>query len=174
MIKLDRENKKWISYDPSQTLNFYKNGSIPVKFDEKFKCLTTIDSNLTNRFYCDVKNYAGRRKLQEIMFKTRKYKYKKLYLNLDMGIDYEPYEKYRLYHPSHVPIYATWDFDKYILDILKCNGFFFVDFGDAVDGGELLLIEPIKYVHFVANSEKECYKKDAFPEMTNNPNLIIE
>ena len=174
MIKRDKENKKWISYDPTKTLNYYKNGTIPEKFDENFKCLTTINSNIKNRTYCDVLYYAGRRKLQEIIFKTRKYKYKKLYFNLEKNIDYAPYEKFRLYHPKDVPIYATWDFDKYVLDILNCNGFFFVDFGDAIDGGELLLIEPIKYIHKVAKSERACYKKDAFPNIETNINLIID
>lgn len=174
MVKRDKENKKWISYDPMKTLNYYKNGTIPVKFDENFKCLTTTNSNIKNRTYCDILYYAGRRKLQEIIFKTRKYKYKKLYLNLEINMDYTPYEKFRLYHPKDVPIYATWDFDKYVLYILNCNGFFFVDYGDAIDGGELLLIEPTKYVHKVAKSERACYKKDAFTNIETNTNLIID
>lgn len=174
IIKQDKDNKKWISYDPTKTLNFYKNGSIPTKFDDNFKCLTTTNSNIKNRTYCDIHHYAGRRKLQEIIFKTRKYKYKKLYLNLPMKIDYGPYEKYRLYHPVNIPIYATWDFDKYVLNVLNCNGFFFVDFGDAIDGGELLLIEPDKYIHQVANSNRACYKKDAFPNIETTFNLGIE
>ena len=49
-----------------------------------------------------------------------------------------------------------------------------MDFGDAIDGGELLLIEPTKYVHIVAKSERTCYKKDAFPNIETNTNLIID
>jgi len=173
MIKRDKENKKWISYDPTKTLDYYKNGTIPTKFDENFKCLTTQNSNVKNRTYCDTIYYAGRSKLQEIFFKTRKFKYKKIYLNLKKDSDYNAYEKYRLYHPENVPIYATWDFDKYILTLLNSNGFFFVDFGDAVDGGELLLIEPKNYIRKVANSNKSCYKKDAFINIETNPNLVI-
>jgi hypothetical protein len=171
MVKRDRTNKKWISYDPSKTLNYYKFGSIPEKFDENFKCLTTTNSNVKNRPYCDVSEYAGRRKLQEIFFKTRKFRFKKLYLELGIGTDLIPYEKYRLYHPPNIPISFTWDFDKYILDLLKSNGFFFVDYGDAIDGGELLLIEPSKYIHRVAKSSKSCYDKTAFPEIETELNL---
>jgi hypothetical protein len=169
MIKKDKENKKWISYDPIKSLNYYKNGNINTKFDSNFKCITTIDSNINNRSYCDVFNYAGRRKLQEIIHKTRKFKYKKIYLKIDIGdiinLDHNYYEKYRIYHPDNVPIYETWDFDKYVLDILDLNGFFSVDFGDAIYGGEIFLTNPKKFIHMVAKSDKQCYKKDAF---TNN------
>ena len=173
MIKRDKETKKWISYDPNKTIDYYKTGTIPTKFDENFKCLTTIKSNVKNRTYCDVLYYAGRIKLQEIIFKTRKYKYKKLYLELEMNIDHSPYEIYRLYHPVNIPIYVTWDLDKYVLKVLNSNGFFSVDFGDAIDGGELLLIEPNKYIHKIAKSDKACYKKDAFPNIEKNSNLLI-
>jgi hypothetical protein len=106
--------------------------------------------------------YAARRKLQEIIFKTRKFKYKKIYFNLEMNIDYEPYKIYSLYHPKNTPIYATWDFDKYVLQNINCKGFFSVDFGDAIDGGELFLIKPSDYLSLYMKSEKTCYKKDAF------------
>jgi hypothetical protein len=170
MIKHDKENKKWISYDPTQTLDYYRTGTIPEKFDENFKCLTTKNSDIKNRTYCDIARYAGRSKLHEIIFKTRKFKYKKIYLSLETNIDYTPYEKYRLYHPQNTPIYATWDFDKYVLNVIGSNGFFFIDYGDAVDGGELLLIKPQKYIHPVAKSDQPCYKKDAFP----NINIDLE
>jgi hypothetical protein len=165
MIKHDRINKKWISYDPSKTLNYYKDGSIPVKFDENFKCLTTTNSDINNRQYCDISEYAGRRKLQEILFKTRKFRYKAIFLELEINIDLLPYEKYRLYHPPNVPISFTWDYDKYILQLLNSNGFFFIDYGDAIDGGELLLINPHKYIHLVKKSNKPCNDINAFPDI---------
>jgi hypothetical protein len=158
----DKKNKKWISYNPSKTIEFYEKGTIPTIFDENFKCLTIQNSNIKNRIYCDVGKYSGRSKLQEIFFKTRKFKYKKIYLNLEINEDIKPYEKYRIYHPINIPINATWDFDKYILQILNINGFFFIDYGDAVDGGELLLIKPNKYISISKISDKPCFDKNAF------------
>ena len=162
IINKDRKNKKWISYQPLKTLDFYNKHQIPKMFDENFKCLTTQNSNIKNRNYCDISNYAGRNKLHEILFKTRKYKPKKIYFNLNFDIDYSSFEIYRIYHPLNIPIYETWDFDKYILKMLKSNGFFFVDYTDAIDGGEILLIEPDKYIELKNKSNKPCYIKDAF------------
>jgi hypothetical protein len=174
IITRDSNNKKWISYDPMKTMDYYKNGKIQTKFDKNFKCITVHDSNIKDRPYCDVSFYAGRRKLHEIFFKTRKYKYNKIYLKLDLDAILEPYEKYRLYHPTKVPISHTWDFDKYILDVLGINGFFFVDYTEAIHGGELLLIKPKNFIHKILFSNKACYSPDAFPNIHKNNNLSIE
>lgn len=158
----DKNSKVWISYDPLNVNEYYKSGEIPVEFNEKFKCLTVKKSDLKNRKYCDVYDYSGRRKLQEILFKTRKYRFKKLYFDFKNNEDLEKYTDYKIYHPLNVPINITWDFDKFLLSDLGINGFFFVDYGDAVSGGEILLTNPIKYISKLKVSNKTCFIKDAF------------
>ena len=165
LIIKDKNSKKWISYDSSKVLEYYKNGTIPTKYDDNFQCLTTTNLNLKSRPYCDIDNLkGGRRKLQEILFKIRKYKYKHIYIST-LKKDISEYEKYKIYHPSNVPVNVTWDFDKFILKELNYNGFFFVDYGDAVDGGEILLINPKKYIEKKYISEKTCFDKEAFPNL---------
>lgn len=158
IITKDKNNKVWISYDPLKVLDYYNKGNISTKYDDNFRCLTTYTKNLNNRLYCDAYNYSGRSKLQEILFKTRKYKYKSIYISkLKKDISY--YDIYKLYHPLNIPVNITWDFDKFILKELNINGFFYVDFGDAVDGGEILLINPNKYLEIYEKIEKNCYEK---------------
>jgi hypothetical protein len=155
MIIKDKKNKKWISYDPLQVLNYHNNEPIATKFDENFKCLTVKKSNLFDRPYCDVNKFGGRRKLQEILFKTRKYKYKYLYLQNIKNND--SLDKFKIYHPPNIDVKNNWDFDKYILKLLNYNGFFFGDYGDAVDGGEILLIHPNNYLSIYQKLNKHCY-----------------
>ena len=158
-IKKDKITKKWISYNPLDVDKYYKNGEITEKIDDNFKCITIKNNNLKDREYCDIYEYAGRRKLQEILFKTRKYRYKKLYFEYKNN---DKDEKYKIYHPLNVPSNITIDFDKFLLKELGITGFFSVDFGDAITGGEVLLIEPKKYLSKIAVSNKPCYDKEAF------------
>ena len=164
MIVKDKNKKVWVSYDPIDVLNYYKKGTVATKFDENFKCLTIKKGNLDNRKYCDAYDYSGRRKLQEILFKTRKYKYKSIYISkikkdiLESSSKMAEYDIYSLYHPKNIPINITWDFDKFILKELNINGFFYVDYGDAIDGGEVLLINPGKYLEIYQKKEKTCYE----------------
>jgi len=158
MILKDKTNKIWISYDPLKVLDYYNKGYISTKYDDNFKCLTTSSIKI-NRIYCDTYNYSGRSKLQEILFKTRKFKYKSIYISsLKKDISY--YNQYKLYHPLNIPVNITWDFDKFILKELNINGFFYVDFGDAIDGGEILLINPNKYLEIYKKFEKNCYNNN--------------
>lgn len=158
LIDFDKNKKKWISYDPSKVLDFYDFESIPTIFHSNFKCLTLSKKNY-DRIYCDVYNYSGRTKMQEIFFKTRKYKYKKIYFNYKNDHKINNSDKYKMYHPVNTHIFQTWDFDTFILKMLKVNGFFFIDFGDALDGGELLLLNPNNFLQFHSFSDKPCYKK---------------
>lgn len=157
IIIKDKNNKVWMSYDPLNTMDYFKNGIITTKFDDNFKCLTLQNLNLKNRKYCDVFDYSGRRKLQEILFKTRKYPYKKMYISKFKN-NPSDYDKYKFYHPENVPINITWDFDKFILKQINVNGFFSIDYGEAVDGGEILLINPSKYLEYYQKLEKSCYE----------------
>lgn len=161
MIK-DKQSKIWISYDPLKINEYYKNGEISTKFDENFKCLTIKKSDLKNRKYCDVYDYAGRRKLQEILFKTRKYRFKKLYFDFIEPLNLNKYSNYKLYHPDNIPVNITWDFDKFLLSDFGLNGFFSVDYGDAISGGEILLTNPKKFITKLKVSNKTCFAKDAF------------
>lgn len=163
-VQRDKQNKVWISYDPLKINEYYESGNIPTKFDENFKCLTIKKADLKNRKYCDVYDYAGRRKLQEILFKTRKYRFKKLYFDFKNNQNLDKYSDYKVYHPPNVPINITWDFDKFLLKELNLSGFFFVDYGDAVSGGEILLTNPKKYISKIALSDKTCFSTDAFTE----------
>jgi hypothetical protein len=164
LIQKDKKNKVWISYDPLKINEYYKSANIPTKFDENFKCLTIKKADLKDRKYCDVYEYAGRRKLQEILFKTRKYRFKKLYFEFKSNENLEKYSDYKIYHPPNIPINITWDFDKFLLKELDLNGFFSVDYGDAVSGGEILLTNPKKFISKIALSDKTCFSTDAFTE----------
>lgn len=164
-ILKDKNSKVWISYDPLKVNEYYSSGEIPVEFNENFKCLTIKKSDLKNRKYCDVYDYSGRRKLQEILFKTRKYRFKKLYFDFKNNEELNKYTDYKLYHPVNVPVNVTWDFDKFLLNKLGLTGFFYVDYGDAVSGGEILLTNPKKYISKIKVSNKTCFSKDAFEKL---------
>jgi hypothetical protein len=156
----DEANKVWTSNNPNEVLSYYLENNIPQKFDNNFRCVNSDVEVVKNRIYCDTFEYAGRRKLQEIFFKTRKYKYNRIYWNSDKSVDSK--FQYKIYHRKSQPISANWDFDKFILQDIGSNGFFSVDYGDAINGGELLLIEPNKYLTIIADSEKPCFDKDCF------------
>ena len=77
--------------------------------------------------------------------------------------------------------------DKKMLDYINYKNGFFIECGanDGINQSTTwyfekklkwkgLLIEPIKYIHKVAKSERACYKKDAFPNIETNINLIID
>lgn len=161
-LNLDEKYKKWICYDPKKVLEYYTKNKISEKFDTNFKCINKDINEIKKRIYCDIEHYAGRRKLQEIIFKTRKYKYNRIYFNADINIT--NLSSYELYHPKSQPVNANWDFDKYILKDIGSNGFFFVDYGDAIDGGEIMLTNPQKYLNIETNSNKPCYDTLAFDD----------
>jgi hypothetical protein len=158
IINRDREKKIWISYDPLKTNEYYSKGSIPTKFDENFKCITIKNTNIVDRVYCD-KYYGGRKRLREILYKTKKYSAKHIYYINYNDSNIDKYKLNKIYHPPNIPINQSWDFDKYILNDLNCTGFFSNDFGDALDGGELLLIKPSLFISLIKISNNPCYIK---------------
>lgn len=163
LIDEDYQNKKWVSYDTSKNDEYYSNGEIPDKFYENFKCLTKKNLNLKDRPYCDVAEtmyYSGRRKLQEVLFKTRKYDISKIWYYEYMKDKYKDIEindDYLMYHPPNISIEKTRDYEKYILNDLNINGFFFTDFFDAMDGGELMLTKPLDFVDLYKLGDKPCF-----------------
>ena len=160
-INKDRNKKLWISYDPLKTDQFFNKGIVPTKFDENFKCITTQNININDRIYCD-KDFSGRRKLREILYKTRKYNARNIYyMESDKTKINESLEKYKIYHPPNFSVNMSWDFDKYILNDLNCAGFFSNDFGDALDGGEILLTKPIKYIKLLNIKNRPCYNNNS-------------
>lgn len=172
LIKRDLDTKKWISYDNLKVLDYYKNKPIPTKFDKNYKCITVQNTSLKDflktRPYCDMAEtiyYSGRRKLQEILFKTRKYDLSKIYYYHFMKELYKKYDLLpnQIYHPPNMVYKETRDYEKYILAKLNINGFFFTDFADAFDkGGELMLIKPYKFLEVEKLSDKPCRDKTAF------------
>ena len=159
---INKDKHKWISYDPLKVMDFFNTGSIPTKNDTMFKCLTTKNNTL-DRIYCDVKDtqyYSGRRKLQEILFKTRKYDISQIYC-----YDFFPHKnklvfnkQLHIYHPPNSKdLCYTRDMDKIILSHLQYNGFFFTDFLDATDGGEIYLSLPNKFIQIHNTSNISCY-----------------
>jgi len=172
LINRDMKIKKWISYDNLQVMDYYKNKEIPTKFDKNYKCITLQNTPFKDfiklRPYCDIAEtifYSGRRKLQEILFKTRKYDLSKIYYYHFMKELYKKYDLLpnQIYHPQNIIYKETRDYEKYILAKLNINGFFFTDFVDAFDkGGELLLIKPYKFLELDKLSDKPCKDKSAF------------
>ena len=171
----DKINKKWTSYDNLDTLNYYKSGQIKKKFSENYKCITDLNNNnnihgfLKERPYCDIAEtqyYSGRRKLQEILFKTRKYDISKIWYYRFMRDVYKKYDvniPHAIYHEKDSDIKYTRDFEKYILKKLDVNGFFFTDFVDSYQtGGEILLIHPAKFIELKKTSQVACSDKHAF------------
>jgi len=158
LIDRDRQNKKWKSYDNLENTNEI--------FHENNRCITSedikIDEFIKQRPYCDINEsiyYSGRRKLQEILFKTRKYDLSKIYYYHFMK---ELYKKYDakinpIYHPKDINPKETRDYEKYILQKLDINGFFFTDFADAFNkGGEIMLLHPYKFLEVYKTSDKPC------------------
>jgi len=168
------KNKVWIDRKYTDIMNYYNNSKINYEFNPNSKCLIgkdkiSINQFINNRPYCDTgfKNmYVGRRKLYEILLKTRKYDPSNIWLmeyleTIFCGMDIDVQKCYNdnLYHlpekiKSNTPAYI---YDTIFLKIFKLNGFFFTDYDVAIyTGGELLLVEPNKYLQLYKYSNKTC------------------
>jgi len=109
---------------------------------------------------CDIgdnQHYVGRRKLQEILFKTRKYdasniwiyEYQECATKKFLKDDKIEFYKNIYHHPLKYKLkFHIRDYDAYILKDIGYTGFFFTDYiGLWNDGGELMLCEPSNYVN---------------------------
>lgn len=177
-IKSNHYKKKlWTYYDHEKIMDYYDNEPLEQTFDYNNKCVTTEDINkmITERPYCDVgtkKQYVGRRKLYEITFKTRKYVpptiYATAYLEKtyqEYNFNYQEYVNDKLYlHPFIIKANTdAYLYDAIMLKILGYHGFYFTDFDRAIQyGGEIMLVEPKKYLKLYKYSNQLCHIKTDF------------
>lgn len=166
LYKKHQEEKLWLYPDQKLVLN----KKIPKDIFNNLNVCIRKDNNLEdlikNRPYCDVGDstqYTGRRKLQEIILKSRKHKFSNIYLG-----EYQRYLKKikmdvtnihkNLYYPDtkwrkHIPLY---DLDTYVLKDMGIDGFFFTNYESNIDGGEILLTTPSKFITLEKLSESNC------------------
>ena len=180
-IKDKIENNKF--FDLNDLDNFYKNkdlDEINKITKDKYKCLMIeekfdLNNYVKNRWYCDTnknKYYVGRRKLQEILFKTRKYLHGDIWIpnsdknfNNNIKKNYSnEYFKNNIYHPSLKMKcnMFSYNYDAVILSQIKnVTGFFFTDYIDRINtGGELFLCNPSKYIELHKYSLDKCFNKN--------------
>jgi len=172
------EQKKWKAYDMTKIMNYYENKEIPDVVNDNYKCIT-IDKNknindfIKERPYCDIgtkKMYVGRRKLYEIMLKTRKYdqattwpmKYLwDRYMENNISIDKSDLDDPLYNSPDKLKAnVAGYLYDTIFLKTLGYDGFFFTDFDAAfAHGGELMLTNANDYLEIYKYSLDTCDKK---------------
>jgi len=173
-----KNEQKWLFDDFLKIMNYYNDDNVPQVHNINNKCITKDDINIQQfikkRPYCDINNklyYVGRRKLQEILFKTRKYDSSKIWiydyhLNIyeKYGIKYNCADLYtNLYHcPYKIKTkLACPNYDTIILRDLGINGFFFTDYDVGYrSGGELMLTTPNNFIEFTKYSSDLCNSKD--------------
>jgi len=152
-------------YDLSKINNYYSNKKIPIIEHQNFKCLT-LDNHFKKVPYCDINSdsyYVGRRKLQEILFKTRKYIHNDIWnIKTNQNDIYKSKSKQqinKLYHPDYN--INTYNYDAYILSQLKSVGFWFTDYTERIKtGGEILLCDPLQYIKLDSYKNNQCFVKD--------------
>jgi hypothetical protein len=169
------KDKKFIGIDTSNINIFFDTSikKIPKREHENNKCLVNDDNDIdpekyrSERIYCDnglSKFYSGRRKLQELVFKTRKYSHADLYHQEWHRNTYTKFG-YKLIK-NEIPSY---DFDTQFISKIGINGFFFTDYFDAIrTGGEIFLSNPKKYVNFERIGNYQCNDINTF----NNKHII--
>lgn len=167
------KDKKFIGIDPSKSELFFENklDNIPMREHENNKCLVNNDVDPEKyrheRIYCDnglSKFYSGRRKLQELVFKTRKYSHADLY---HQEWHRDTYKKYG--YKLIINKIPSYDFDTQFISKIGINGFFFTDYFDAVKtGGEIFLSNPKKYIKVERIGNYQCNDMNTF----NNKHII--
>lgn len=178
--KKDEHAKKWLYYDNTRFMEYYDNKQVPVTTNTNNKCISIKEDDdmnifMSQRQYCDVgtkRHYNGIRKLQEILFKTRKYHPGMIWIYIHFKDTYQKmgYDtKLNLLYHSKSSTYST-NMDKHVTDILYrigSVGYFATDHEFAFkNGGELLLARPSEFLIIHKKSNKMCKYKDAFDKMT--------
>ena len=171
------KQKIWKGYDVTKIMDYYDNKEIPLTTNDNYKCVTfeknqDINKFIKNRPYCDIgtkKMYVGRRKLYEIVLKTRKYnapsiwpmKYlSDLYNKHNIKVNETDYEDQIYNSPEKIKANVTgYLYDIIFLKTLGYNGFFFTDFDVAFSyGGELMLTNAKNYIGLYKYSLDTCDK----------------
>jgi len=175
LLKLHNSANKFVYYEWSKIFDVFTNTHIQKSHNENNACLT-LNNTPTNQFlnerpYCDLNNklfYTGRRRLQEILYKTRKYDASQIWI-YDHHLDIYKKNNYKIntkelynnnYHypeKSKVKIIVA-NYDTLILKDLGVIGFFSTDYDQSLrTGGEILLTTPIEFIHLIKYSNKPCY-----------------
>lgn len=151
-------------------INDRKTQSMPCAMN-KNKDNISLDQYIKHRPECDVQDqchYTGRRKLQEILFKTRKYDASKIWIyefrqeDAMKVLSISENELYNnIYHyplKNEVGIKIS-DYDSVILRDIDVNGFFSTDYHRVWDkGGEVLLTNPKKFLSIDKFLDKMCFE----------------
>lgn len=133
----------------------------------------TLNQYIEQRPECDIQDqchYTGRRKLQEILFKTRKYDASKIWIYefkqeqamKILGIN-EDQLYMNIYHHQLKNLIGIKisDYDAMILGDIGINGFFSTDYHRVWDkGGEVLLTNPAKFLTIDKFLDKMCFEVD--------------
>lgn len=145
-------------------------------------CITNenidLDTFLKQRPECDIQNpsyYVGRRKLQEILYKTRKYDSSKIWIyDYQQELANKIIEKYKgsddypkilyknIYHNSlkYKIGFIISDYDSYILNDINVTGFFSTDYHSVWNkGGEIMLTKPYEYIKVNTITNTACNGK---------------
>ncbi len=139
------------------------------KIDNEF----SLDQYIKQRPECDIQDqchYTGRRKLQEILFKTRKYDASKIWIyefKKEQAMEILSMNENELYNNIyHNPLknqigIKISDYDSLILSDIGVNGFFSTDYHRVWDkGGEIMLTNPKKYLTIDKFLDKMCFEVD--------------
>jgi hypothetical protein len=168
MIK--NKDFKFLNY--SKVDDYYNEKTIPIISDPDSKCLSLYDKDgekfRKERIWCDTglnTHYVGRRKLQELVYKTRKFDSSKiLYIHIakklykDLGYKIDDIKK------------ANYDNDVELIIKLNLNGFFFTDYFNAINsGGELYLTKPLNYISIKRIGNMQCKEINTFKDKFNVP-----
>ena len=190
-LKLEHQKQKlWKAYDLTKILNYYDDKEIPFTINDNYKCITTnqninINDFVKQRPYCDIGNkklYVGRRKLYEILFKTRKYDASAIW---PMEYLADSYNKQKIKvsdfdyvdpmynNPEKIKAHVTgYLYDIILLKLMGYSGFFFTDFDVAIShGGELMLTNAKDFINLYKYSLDTCDKKVKFNEFANHKNI---
>jgi hypothetical protein len=170
----EKDINDWISYDNLNIMDYYKNDINVYKKITNInnQCITSDNITITElknkRPYCDIgttSEYVGRRKLHEILFKTRKYEPKNILKFLHYENKYKKSgfdeQKYSLYYPNESIFEMTYDsFAVDLFKTLKISGFFFTDYQYSFNtGGELLVTFPKDNMKFMMEFDQNCSSK---------------
>jgi len=159
-------------YDLTNPTKYDKNNLPPLIEHANYRCLSLNNdlNEIKSKGFCDINKpmfYSGRRRLQEIFMKSRKYsttsiytshKFIKKYKNngYDLGNDYKFYNN--LYYPDKGENRSihVYDFDKYCLNTIGSNGFFFTNYDANLDGGEIMLTNTKNFIKYDDFNKKLC------------------
>jgi hypothetical protein len=171
--EIDKDEIKFYAFN--QMDKYYEEKDIPLQKDIRYKCLeVNNEKKLKDVFeekkYCDINSsnyYVGRRKLQEILFKTRKYMYRDIWeenhehTDSDKRVINRDLLKIEQYHPSNYKcIIYSYNYDAILLNELNITGYFFTDYIDRIfTGGEIMLTKPKNHIKLKAFSKSKCFDK---------------